>query len=127
MELTRQNLFTLVECITSKESGDFHNGKIECYDIQGENSECIVEKVINKYKAHKEAFKNNEVYVDSCSWFKVDYILTARDSTGNSRDFCLWSDSYKEHEHLDTYICKMKYHTTKRMKQKMLMFIENIN
>ena len=125
MELKRQKLFTLVECITSKESGDFHNGNVECYDIEGENYECIVEKVINKYKARKEAFKNKEVYVDSCSWFEVDYILTTWDSTGNRTDFCLWSDSYNEH--LNTYICKMKYHTTKRMKQQMLMFIEHIN
>ncbi len=118
---------TLVECITARESEDFHNGKVECYDIQGENYECIIEKVINKYKAHKEAFKNNEVYVDSCSQFEVDYILTALDSTRYRREFCLWSDSYKEHEQLSTYKCKMKYHTTKKMKQKMLKFIENIN
>ena len=51
-------VFTLDEVITAP-SGDFHNGQMECFDIKEEDSESIVEEVINKYKARKEEFKNN--------------------------------------------------------------------
>ena len=34
--------FTLVEEITSKESEDFHNGRVECFDIEGQDVESIV-------------------------------------------------------------------------------------
>lgn len=115
-------VFTLDEVITAP-SGDFHNGQMECFDIKEEDSESIVEEVINKYKARKEEFKNNEVYVDSCNWFKVDYELSYRTSNGNLERFSLWSDIYEEHECLDTYICKMKHKTTKKMKQQILKFI----
>ena len=124
MELTSQHLFTLIEVISASESEDFHNGNVsECFEIEGENSECIVEKVINIYKNRKENFKNNEVYVDSCSRFEVGYQLTTH-INGYIQRHDLWSDIYREHEDIDIYICKMNHHTTKKMKQEMLKFIE---
>ena len=125
MELKSQNLFTLLEIISASESEDFDGGNVsECFEIEGENSECIVEKVINIYKNRKEEFKKNKIYVDSCSSFEVGYQLTTH-INGYIQRHDLWSDIYREHEELfDVYICKMNHHTTKKMKQKMLKFIE---
>ena len=118
--------FTLVEEITSKESEDFHNGRVECFDIEGQDVESIVEGVFRKYEARKEEFKNNEIYVDNCSLFVVKYNLTIVDPTGNRNEFTLWSDSYHENEDLcDSYICESHLKATLKMSRKLKKFIES--
>ena len=118
--------FTLVEEITSKESEDFHNGRVECFDIEGQDVESIVEGVFRKYEARKEEFKNNEIYVDNCSLFVVKYNLTIVDLTGNRNDFTLWTDSYHENENLcNSYICESHLKATLKMSRQLKKFIEN--
>lgn len=118
--------FTLVEEITSKDSEDFHNGRIECFDVEGQDVESIVEEVFRKYEARKEAFKNNQIYVDNCSVFVVKYNLTIVDLTGNRNDFTLWTDSYHENENLcNSYICESHLKATLKMSRQLKKFIEN--
>ena len=118
--------FTLVEEITSKDSEDFHNGRVECFDIEGQDVESIVEGVFRKYEARKEEFKNNEIYVDNCSLFVVKYNLTIVDPSGNRNDFTLWNDSYHENEDLcDSYICESHLKATLKISRQLKKFIEN--
>ena len=118
--------FTLVEEITSKDSEDFHNGRVECFDVEGQDVESIVEEVFRKYEARKEAFKNNQIYVDNCSVFVVKYNLTIVDLTGNRNDFTLWTDSYHENENLcNSYICESHLKATLKMSRQLKKFIES--
>ena len=118
--------FTLVEEIRSKESEDFHNGGVECFDVEGHDVESIVEEVFRKYEVRKEAFKNNEIYVDNCSLFVVKYNLTIVDPTGNRNDFTLWCDSYHENEDLcDSYICESHLKMSRKATLLFKRFIEN--
>ena len=86
--------FKLIEEITSKEP-EFQ--KTNCFDIQGKDTESIVEKVFNIYNTHKNHFKNNKSLtpIENSNLFVVNYTVLCIDPILKDRRFTLWMDSYQ--------------------------------
>lgn len=121
--------FTLLEEIRSKQSERFHNGKTICFDIQEENIESILEKVINIYENRKKNFENNKIYVDNCSLFIVNYMLSGIDSNNCLRRFTLSADSYHKEGYVEvrTYRCESHLKITKKTLKQLKTYIEYVN
>ena len=78
---------------------------------------------------HDKEFKNNEIYVDNCSLFIVNYMLSGIDSNNCLRRFTLSADSYHKEGYVEvrTYRCESHLKITKKTLTQLKTYIEYVN